>query len=293
MSAASVSVAAGGPSQRQSYWRRAWRKYKRNKFAVAGLIFVLLLLVVGLLGPWLAPYPYDQVDYSATWSKPSAAHWFGADELGRDILSRLVYSLRNAILIAFGAEVITLLFGCTIGAVAGYMGGKVDNAIMRLTDMMFAFPSLLFNVVLVAILGRGMITIFIAIGVTSWVGMARLVRGQVLALKQMEYVEAARAAGASHMDIIFRYLLPNTLGAILVTIGMGIPRAMMIESALSVIGMGVQPPMPTWGNLITVGLPYLRSQPHMLLFPAVSFALTLLAFTYVADGLRDALDSHD
>ena len=180
--------------------------------------------MAGLLGPWLAPYPYDAVDYTATWQKPSAAHWFGTDELGRDILSRLVYSLRNAILIAFGAEVITLFFGCTIGALAGYMGGRVDNWIMRFTDLMFAFPSLLFNVVLVSIMGRGMVTIFIAIGVTAWVGMARLVRGQVLALKQMEYVEAARAAGASHVDIIFRYLLPNTMGVILVTIGMGIPR---------------------------------------------------------------------
>lgn len=293
MSAAPLSVPAGRPAQRQSYWRRAWRKFSRNRLAVVGLGFVLLLIVVGLLGPWLTPYPYDTVDYTATWQRPTMAHWFGTDELGRDLFSRLIYSLRNAIAIAFGAELITLLFGCTVGAVAGYMGGKVDNAIMRLTDMMFAFPSLLFNVVLVAIMGRGMVTIFIAIGATSWVGMARLVRGQVLSLKQMEYVEAARAAGASHMDIIFRYLLPNTWGAILVTIGMGIPRAMMIESALSVIGMGVQPPMPTWGNLITVGLPFLRSQPHLLVFPALSFALTLLAFTYVADGLRDALDSHD
>ncbi len=293
MSSAPLSVPAGRPASKQSYWRRAWRKFQRNRFAVVGLGFVLVLLVVGLLGPWLAPYPFDKVDYAATWQRPSALHWFGTDELGRDLFSRLIYSLRNAILIAFGAELITLLFGCTVGAIAGYMGGKVDNVIMRFTDMMFAFPSLLFNVVLVAIMGRGLITIFIAIGVTSWVGMARLVRGQVLALKQMEYVEAARAAGAPHFDIIFRYLLPNTWGAILVTIGMGIPRAMMVESALSVIGMGVQPPMPTWGNLITVGLPYLRSQPHLLIYPAASFALTLLAFTYVADGLRDALDSHD
>lgn len=281
------------PASRQTFWARAWRKFRRNKFAVAGLAFVGLLLVIGLLGPWLAPYAYDKVDYSATWQGPSAAHWFGTDELGRDLFSRLLYSLRNAIIIAMGAETITLLFGCTVGAVAGYVGGRVDNLIMRFTDIMFAFPSLLFNVVLVAVLGRGMVTIFIAIGATSWVGMARLVRGQILSLKGQEYVEAARAAGASHTDIIFRYLLPNTAGAILVTIGMGIPRAMMIESSLSVIGMGVQPPMPSWGNLITVGLPFLRSQPHMLLFPALSFALTLLAFTYVADGMRDALDSHD
>lgn len=293
MSAAPVTATVRRPQTRQSFWAQAWRKYKRNKFAVAGLIFVVLLLVVGLLGPWLAPFPYDTVDYTATWQGPSAMHWFGTDELGRDLFSRLLYSLRNAIIIALGAEAITLFFGCTVGAVAGYLGGRVDNLIMRFTDIMFAFPSLLFNVVLVAVLGRGMVTIFIAIGATSWVGMARLVRGQILSLKGQEYVEAARAAGASHTDIIFRYLLPNTIGAILVTIGMGIPRAMMVESSLSVIGMGVQPPMPSWGNLITVGLPFLRSQPHMLLFPALSFALTLLAFTYVADGMRDALDSHD
>jgi ABC-type dipeptide/oligopeptide/nickel transport system permease subunit len=293
VSAAPVTAATRVPASHQSFWARAWRKYRRNKFAVVGLVFVALLLVVGLLGPMLAPYPYAAVDYNATWQGPSAAHWFGTDELGRDLFSRLLYSLRNAIIIALGAEAITLFFGCTVGAVAGYMGGRVDNLIMRFTDIMFAFPSLLFNVVLVAVLGRGMVTIFIAIGATSWVGMARLVRGQILSLKGQEYVEAARAAGASHTDIIFRYLLPNTMGAILVTIGMGIPRAMMVESSLSVIGMGVQPPMPSWGNLITVGLPFLRSQPHLLLFPALSFALTLLAFTYVADGMRDALDSHD
>lgn len=293
MSAAPVRVQAQPVVKRMSFWGNAWRKYKRNKFAVISLWFVVFLIAVGILGPWIAPYPYDAIHYDRTWEGPSAQYWFGTDELGRDLFSRLIYSLRNAILIAFGAEVITLVFGCLIGVTAGYLGGRVDNLIMRFTDMMFAFPSFLFNVILVAVLGRGLMTIFIAIGVTSWVGMARLVRGQVLSLKGMEYVEAAQSAGASKFDIMFRYLMPNSIGPILVTIAFGIPRAMMIESSLAVIGMGVAPPVPTWGNLIAAGLPFFRSHPNFLLFPALALALTLLAFTFVGDGLRDALDPRD
>jgi len=277
----------------EGYWRRTWRKFSRNKLAVVGAVFVTLLILAAVFAPWIAPYAYDKVDYTATYQGPSASHIFGTDELGRDLLSRQLYSLRVALLVALGAESITLAVGSVVGAIAGYKGGLADNILMRITDIMFAFPSFLFNVVLVAVMGRGMITIFIAIGVTSWTGLARLVRAQVLALKSREYVEAGRAMGASTSDIILRYIMPQTLGPIIVTLAFGVPAAMMVESALSLIGMGVTPPMPSFGTLIASGQRYILSFPHLLIWPAASFAAILLSFTWLGDGLRDAFDPRD
>lgn len=274
-------------------WVRAWRKFLRNKLAVLSGIFVVLLILTAFVGPFLLPYSYDGVDYTAVYQGPSLKHWFGTDELGRDILSRLVYSLRTAMTVAFGAESITLVAGVAVGALAGYMGGRVDNLLMRFTDIMFAFPSFLFNVMLIAVMGRGMLTIFIAIGLTSWVGLARLVRAEVLKIKSREFVEAGHAMGASHWDIVTRYILPNVLGPIIVTMSFGVPGAMMTESALSLIGMGVAPPAPSFGALITAGQRFVLSYPHMLLWPALVFAFTLLAFTWLGDGLRDAFDPRD
>lgn len=274
-------------------WVRAWRKFKRNKLAVASGIFVLLLILAAYVGPFLLPYSYDTIDYTAVYQGPSAHHWFGADELGRDLFSRLVYSLRTAMTVAFGAEAITLVVGVSVGAAAGYLGGRVDNLLMRFTDIMFAFPSFLFNVMLIAVMGRGLLTIFIAIGLTSWVGLARLVRAEVLKIKAREYVEAGRAMGASNWEIVSRYILPNVLGPIIVTMSFGVPGAMMTESALSLIGMGVAPPAPSFGALITSGQRYVLSYPHMLLWPALVFAVTLLAFTWLGDGLRDAFDPRE
>lgn len=274
-------------------WTRAWRKFLRNKLAVLSGIFVVLLILTAYVGPYLLKYPYDGVDYTAVYQGPSAKHWFGTDELGRDLFSRLVYSLRTAMTVAFGSESITLVAGVAVGAIAGYMGGKVDNLLMRFTDIMFAFPSFLFNVMLVAVMGRGMLTIFIAIGLTSWVGLARLVRAEVMKIKAREFVEAGHAMGASNWDIVVRYILPNVLGPIIVTMSFGVPGAMMTESALSLIGMGVAPPAPSFGALITAGQRYVLSYPHMLLWPALAFAFTLLAFTWLGDGLRDAFDPRD
>lgn len=274
-------------------WVRAWRKFKRNKLALLSGIFVALLILTAYLGPYLLQYSYDGVDYMAVYQGPSAKHWFGADELGRDLFSRLVYSLRTAMTVAFGAESITLVAGVIVGAIAGYMGGKVDNLLMRFTDIMFAFPSFLFNVMLVAVMGRGMLTIFIAIGLTSWVGLARLVRAEVMKIKAREFVEAGHAMGASNWDIVTRYILPNVLGPIIVTMSFGVPGAMMTESALSLIGMGVAPPAPSFGALITSGQRYVLSYPHMLLWPAIAFAVTLMAFTWLGDGLRDAFDPRE
>lgn len=287
------TAASARSAKGRGFASQAWRKFKKNKFAVVGLVFVAFFIAAGLLGPWIAPYPYDLNNYEITYQTPSWSHWFGTDELGRDVFSRLIYSLHNAVLIAFGAIAIELLVGGLIGAVAAYAGGKLDNAVMRVVDIFFAFPVLLINIILLVIMGRGLLTIFIAIGVTSWVGMAWLVRGAVVAVREKDYIEAARALGATHGQIIRRYIAPNAVGPIIVQLAFGIPAAMMIESGLSAIGMGFAPPIPSWGNLIVAGQQYMWSYPHLLIYPIVMFVCVLLAFTFVGDGARDALDPRE
>jgi ABC-type dipeptide/oligopeptide/nickel transport system permease subunit len=282
-----------GPGKPKSALRVFWSKFKRNKLAVIGLCFVIVLVLTAIFAKQLAPYPYDKTDYAATYQRSSWQHWMGTDELGRDLFSRLIWSLQNALLVAIGSQFIALVVGGLVGSVAGYLGGKVDNVLMRIVDIMFAFPSLLFNVILVSIFGRSIWIIFLAIGVTNWVGMARLVRAQVLAVKQREFIEAARALGATHKEIVLRYILPHTLGPIIVSLSFGIPYAMMIEGAMSVIGMGVAPPAPSFGVLISAAQGQVLSNPHLLFWPALCFAVTLLAFPFLGDGLRDALDPRD
>jgi peptide/nickel transport system permease protein len=206
------------------------------------------------------------------------------------MLSRVLYSLRNALLVAFGSQTITLVLGVLLGAIAGFRGGLVDTLIMRFVDIMYAFPTFLFNVILVTVLGRGLFTIFLAIGLVNWAGLARLVRGQILALKEAEYVEAAKALGAKDNHIIAHYLLPNTLGPIIISFMMGIPTAMMTESGLSLIGMGLRPPMPSFGNLLNSGNGMILGFPHLMAWPALCFAIILLSFNFLGDGLRDALN---
>jgi len=213
----------------------------------------------------------------------------GTDDLGRCLFSRLIYSLRNALAISLGGTLLSLVIGGFLGAWAGYAGGKTDFAIMRFTDIVYAFPSFLFSIILVSSLGRGFLTMFLAVGVTSWVGMARLVRGQVIAIKGLEYVEMARALGTGSFDIVTKYILPNTLGPLIVTITLSIPGGMMVESGLSILGMGVQPPIPSFGTLISEGSAAMRTYPHLIVFPSLVFTLALLAFTFLGDGLQDAL----
>lgn len=285
----------GTPKEEESrknvgYWRAAWRRFRRNKMAVAGGFVVLVMIVLAVFAPFVAPYGYDETHYEHTFEGSSWKFLFGTDDLGRDMFSRILYSLRNALIVAFGSQTITLILGVLLGAIAGFRGGWVDTLIMRVVDIMYAFPTFLFNVILVTVLGRGLFTIFLAIGLVNWAGLARLVRGQILGLKQVEYVEAARALGAKDQHIISRYLLPNTLGPIIISFMMGIPTAMMTESGLSLIGMGLRPPMPSFGNLLNTGNGMVLGFPHLLIWPALVFALVLLSFNFLGDGLRDALN---
>ncbi len=272
-------------------WARAWDRFRANRLAFGGLVFCALLVLTAIAAPLVAPHHYAEIDYTARLAPIGApGHPLGTDLLGRDIASRLVYGLRTALVVAFGAELTALVLALLVGLVAGYRGGRVEQGLMGLTDVMYAFPSYLFAVVLVTVLGRSLFALILAIGIASWVTQARLVRAQVLTLKQREYVEAARAMGARGTTIAVKYILPNAIGPILVTTSFAIPAAISAEAGLALLGLGVQPPTPSWGAMITDGMRYLLAAPHVMVFPATLFALTLLAFTWVGDGLRDAFD---
>ena len=272
-------------------WARAWDRFRANRLALGSLVFCGLLVLLAVTAPLIAPHHYAETDYDARLAPiGTEGHPLGTDLLGRDIASRLVYGLRTALLVAFGAEVTALVLALVIGLVAGYRGGRIEQGLMGFTDVMYAFPSYLFAVVLVTVLGRSLFALMLAIGIASWVTQARLVRAQVLTLKQREYVEAARAMGARGPTIAVKYILPNAIGPILVTTSFAIPAAISAEAGLALLGLGVQPPTPSWGAMITDGMRYLLAAPHVMVFPALLFALTLLAFTWVGDGLRDAFD---
>jgi peptide/nickel transport system permease protein len=266
---------------------RNWRRFSRNKLAVAGLVYLVLLFAAAFLANWVAPFHFETTHPPSALQGISAAHWFGTDELGRDLFSRILFSARNAILVSFGSVLIGLLIGAIAGAISGYYGGLIDIVLMRVVDIMFAFPQFLLLIILVTAMGRGLTTMFIAIGVTSWAGYARLVRGQILSAKNNDYVEAARCLGARNGRIIRKYILPNIVGPLIVAVSFGVPAAMMAESAMSLIGMGLRPPMPSWGNLISSGMMQMYGFPHLVLWPSLTFGTTLLAFTFVGDGLRE------
>ena len=273
-------------------WARAWSRFRKHRLAFGSLIFAALLIVTAIAAPLIAPYGYEETDIQHTLARPgSAGHLLGTDLLGRDILSRLIYGLQTALTVAFGAELTALVLALAIGLLAGYLGGRVEQVLMAFTDVMYAFPTYLFAVVMVTVLGRSIFALVVAIGIASWVTQARLVRAQVMTLKEREYVEAARSMGAKGTTIAIRYILPNAIGPILVTTSFAIPAAIAAEAGLALLGLGVQPPTPSWGAMISEGSRYLLAAPHMLVAPAVLFALTLLAFTWIGDGVRDAFDA--
>jgi oligopeptide transport system permease protein len=293
------------PKRSAGLWADAWSRLRKNRLALFGLVLVILLLLTGIFGPILAPWDYKHQDLKAVAAAgggplpPFApGHLLGTDQLGRDLFSRLLDGARISVSVAFVVQLVILAIGVPVGALAGWFGGRLDNLLMRFTDIIYAFPDLLF-IILLSVAFRetafgqaidGLLMVFVAIGITSWVTVARLVRGQLLALKETEFVEAARAIGVKDRNIVTRHLLPNGMGPIIVAITLGIPGAILAEATLAYIGIGVQPPRASWGSLIAEGQKWVRSEAHLVTFPAIAIALALIGFTFLGDGLRDALD---
>ncbi len=286
------------PTKARSLWGDAWLRLRRNKLAVGGLIVLLIMAFIAIFANFIAPYSYDEpvyglvdgVRHTIRNEGPSAAHWFGTDRLSRDEFSRVVYGARVSLSVGLVSQLIILLVGIPIGLLAGYYGGRLDMILMRITDIMYAFPTVLFAIVILAAIGQNLVNIYIAIGFTFWPSMARLVRSQVLSLREKEYVEAARSIGVPPWRIMFTQILPNALGPVIVAVTFGIPFAILIEAFLSFIGIGTPAPIPSWGGMIAESKPQLRSEPYLVLFPSLALAITLFAFNFFGDGLRDALD---
>jgi len=275
----------------RGYWTRAWARLLRNRLAVAGVAVIGLLAVVALFAPLIAPHDPTAQDVLNARQDPSLEHLGGTDNLGRDIMSRLIYGARVSLAVGLLAQAVVLGIGLPLGLIAGFRGSWADTAIMRFADLVYAFPDLLFIILLRAVLGGNVMTLFLIIGFVTWVDMCRLVRGQTLSLREREYVSAARAMGATDREIMTRHLLPNLTGPIVVLVALGVPRAIFIEAALSFIGFGVDPRTPSWGSMVQEGQAgIVGGNLHLVIFPAAAIALLTLAFTFFGDGLRDALD---
>lgn len=265
--------------------------FRQWETAVGGAVAVVVI-AAALLAPYIAPYHYAAQDTAPGHQNapPSPAHPLGTDDLGRDVLSRLIYGARVSLAVAFGVQLVDLVVGVVLGVISGYYGGRADQVIMRITDVMFAFPDLLLAILIMAIAPPSLLNVFLALGVVSWPTMARLVRGQTMSLRGQDFVEAARATGAGDVRIIVRHILPNLLGPVVVTMATGVASIILAESTLSFLGIGVQPPYPSWGSMVSTGMTTFRSYPLQVLFPALTLAVTVLAFNLLADGLRDRLD---
>ncbi|CAA0116644.1 Oligopeptide transport system permease protein OppC [Halioglobus japonicus] len=276
--------------QGTSLWRDAWQRLRRNRLAVFGLVVLTFFVLIALLTPWIAPYGYAEQQLALGATPPSAQHWLGTDIYGRDLLTQIMYGGRISLAVGFIATAVALLIGVTWGAVAGYAGGKVDAVMMRLVDILYALPFMIFIVLLMVVFGRNMLLLFLAIGAVEWLTMARIMRSQVQSLRQQEFVEAAISLGLSPGTIIRRHLVPNALGPIIVYTTLTIPSVMLLEAFLSFLGLGVQPPQTSWGLLISYGAESMEEYPWLLLYPGLALTLTLFSLNFLGDGLRDALD---
>ncbi|MDA9826107.1 ABC transporter permease [Porticoccaceae bacterium] len=273
-----------------SLWEDAWIKLRKNRLAIVGLGLLVFLCVISLLTPWIAPYGYEQQDLLMGATPPSAEHWLGTDVFGRDMLTRIMYGGRVSLMVGFIATAVALAIGVIYGAVAGYVGGRVDAVMMRLVDILYALPFMIFIILLMVVFGRNLLLLFFAIGAVEWLTMARIVRGQVMSLRKQEFVEAAHSLGLSQWIIIRRHIIPNTLGPVIVYTTLTIPSVMLLEAFLSFLGLGIQPPQSSWGLLINYGVETMEEYPWLLIFPGIALSLTLFALNFLGDGLRDALD---
>lgn len=271
-------------------WLDKWRQVSRNRFAMIGFVILILMAIVAIFAPFIAPFDPVQMNLTGGLKPPSAEHWLGTDKLGRDILSRLIYGARISLVVGFIVEGIAVTLGVTLGAIAGYFGGLIDNIIMRLVDLLMAFPFLILCIAIVAVIGPGLTNMMLVLGSVVWVDFARIVRGMVLSVKEQEYIVAARVIGARNGRIIFRHVLPNCLGVIIVQATFGIATAILAASSLSYLGMGAQPPTPEWGAMLSEAREFMRRLPMMTIAPGLVIMITVLAINFVGDALRDAFD---
>ena len=290
MMPSSTPVAAEPIERGNSPGRDAWLRLRKNRLAVFGGCALVLVALLCVVGPWFSPYGYEDIALDHTFSSPCARNWLGTDQLGHDLLVRMFYGGRISLAVGLCATVVALTIGVVYGAVAGYAGGALDAVMMRAVDILYSLPFTLFVILLMVFFGRNIILLFMAIGAVEWLTMARIVRAQVMAVKRMEFVEAAQVLGFSRRRFLFRHILPNILGPIIVYTTLTIPAVMLIEAFLSFLGLGVQPPMSSWGVLIKDGAEKMEEFPWLLIFPGTIFSLTLFSLNFLGDGLRDALD---
>jgi ABC-type dipeptide/oligopeptide/nickel transport system permease subunit len=277
-------------SPNRTLWQDARRSFSKNRLAIIGLVIVGIFIVMAVFADILAPYSYYHSDLAANLQFPSLAHPFGTDPIGRDELSLIIFGARTSLLVGFSVQFIAFAIGLPLGALAGMRGGWFDFVITRLLEVMTAFPGFLFAIFLMSLLGTGMLNVILAIGATSWIEVCRLTRGQFLALREREFVVAARSYGADDWRVTLRHLLPHALPSLLIMLALGIPNAIFAEAGLSFLGVGINDPIPSWGKMVSDSLGYIRVYWYMGLFPTLTIALAMLSFNFVGDGLRDALD---
>jgi len=273
-----------------SLWSNSWYRLKQNRLAMVGLAVLVFIILVALLTPWIAPYSYEAQDLDLGAVPPSAKHLLGTDVFGRDMLTRIMYGSRVSLAVGFLATAVSLLIGVAWGTVSGFSGGRVDNVMMRIVDILYALPFIIFVILLMVVFGRNLFLLFMAIGAVEWLTMARIIRGQVLSIKEKEYIDSAVMTGISLWRIITRHVIPNTIGPIIVYTTLTIPSVILLESFLSFLGLGIQPPMCSWGLLINYGVETMEEYPWLLIFPGVVLSITLFSLNFLGDGLRDALD---
>lgn len=281
---------AAPAAKKKSQFQEVWGRFKKNHLALLGMFLILLMILMVILAPVIAPYGFDEQNYYDIFASPSLQHFCGTDNLGRDVFSRLLYGGRVSLTIGIISVGIGLLCGGLMGALAGYYGGKLDNVLMRFIDILMAIPSVILAISICAALGPGLVNTMIAVGVASIPNYARILRSSILSIKQQEYVEAARAIGASNARIIGKHIVPNSLSGLIVQASMGVGRAIISAASMSFIGLGIAPPNPEWGAMLSAGRTYFRDYPHMVLFPGIAIFLAVLSMNLIGDGLRDALD---
>ena len=273
-----------------SLWHDAWLRLKKNRAAVTGGVVLCIMVVLAILTPWIAPYSYEAQNLDLGATPPSAAHWLGTDIFGRDLLTQILHGGQISLAVGFIATAVALIIGVTWGAVAGYVGGRVDSFMMRFVDILYALPFMIFIILLMVVFGRNILLLFLAIGAVEWLTMARIMRTQVQSLRQQEFVEAAVSLGLPPSAIIFKHIIPNALGPIIVYTTLTIPSVMLLEAFLSFLGLGIQPPQTSWGLLISYGAETMEEYPWLLIFPGMALTITLFSLNFLGDGLRDALD---